>query len=89
MKEKTEETVIDYAIPVHKSLMEHHAFFGVGETAFYIIVGITLMLVTMLSLWCVLVGIAALFVCRLLCKDEPMLLDFLFENLFIQGFYRG
>ncbi len=89
MKEHTEENLMDYAAPVHKSLMAHHSFFGVGETAFYIIAGITLMLVTMLSLWCVIIGIVAFFICRLICKDEPLLLDFLIENLFIQNFYRG
>ncbi len=84
-----EEDITDYAIPVHQSLMEKKMLFGIGEKAFYTILIFTIILATMVSIYCIGIGILALLICRRLCKNEPMLLEFLFENLSQQDIYIG
>ena len=84
-----EEDITDYAIPVHQSLMEKKMLFGIGEKAFYTILIFTVILATMVSIYCIGIGILALLICRRLCKNEPMLLEFLFENLSQQDIYIG
>ena len=79
----------DYSLPVHTALMEKKQLFGVGEKAFYGILFITLILASLVSIYCIGIGIIALIICRRLCKNEPMLIDFLFENLMQQDIYEG
>lgn len=79
----------DYSIPVHNSLMEKRQLFGIGEKAFYAILFFTLILASLVSIYCIGIGIVALLICRRLCKNEPLLIDFLFENLMQQDIYEG
>ena len=79
----------DYSLPVHTSLMEKKMLLGVGTTAFYAILFVTVMLAALVSVYCIGIGIIALLVCRRLCKNEPLLMEFLFENLMQQDVYEG
>lgn len=90
MKEMNdEEDIVDFSLPVHTSLMEKQVLFGIGEKAFYAILMVTIILAAMVSVYCIGLGVIALIVCRILCKKEPFLLDFLFENLGQQDIYEG
>ena len=62
---------------------------GIGQAAFYTILFITLMLTALVSFYCIGIGIVAILICRRLCKNEPMLIEFLFENLMQQDVYEG
>lgn len=84
-----EENIEDYAIPVHQSLMEKKMLFGIGEKAFYSILIFTVILAAMVSIYCIGIGIAILLICRRLCRKEPMLLEFLFENFSQKDTYIG
>ena len=84
-----EESITNYALPVHKSLMEKHLLFGVGETIFYAILIVTVILVCLVSPYCAIIGIAAFFICRLLCKKEPQFMEFILQNMSVQDVYRG
>lgn len=84
-----EENITDYGLQVHTSLLEKQVLMGVGEKAFYIILLITIILASLVSIYCIGIGIIALLICRRLCKNEPFLLDFLFENLSEQDIYIG
>ena len=75
----------DYSLPVHTSLMEKKQLLGIGQAAFYTI----LMLTALVSFYCIGIGIVAILICRRLCKNEPMLIEFLFENLMQQDVYEG
>lgn len=84
-----DESLVDYQMPVYTSLMEKHVFFGIGETAFYLIAVLTLILMSLLSIYCILLGVVLIFICKLICKKEPQLLEFLFQSLFQQKIYVG
>ncbi len=79
----------DYSLQVHTSLMEKKMLLGIGSTAFYAILFVTVMLAALVSVYCIGIGIIALLVCRRLCKNEPLLMEFLFENLMQQDVYEG
>ncbi len=84
-----ESEPVDYSVPVHQSLMEKHQLFGIGEKAFYGIVMVTLILCSMISFWCIVLGIVALLACKMLCKNEPQLMEFILQNIQVQDRYRG
>lgn len=83
------EDITDYALPVHTSLMTKKQLMGIGDKAFYSILLITLVLTAMVSIYCIGIGIVATIICRKLCKNEPMLIDFLLDNLMQQDIYEG
>lgn len=78
-----------FAAPVHQSLMEKNVLFGIGSMPFYIIIMVTILLCSMVSVFCIFVGLLAFFICRLICKKEPMLLEFIIQNLNVKDVYRG
>ncbi len=84
-----EDDFEDYSLPVYTSLMETHLFFGIGEMAFCLIAMVTIILATIVSAYCILLGIIAVLVCRMMCKKEPMLINFIFQNLLQQDKYLG
>lgn len=84
-----EDSLLDYQLPVYTSLMEKHVFFGIGETAFYLIAILTIILMSLLSIYCIIIGVLAIFVCKIICKNEPQLLEFLFQNLLQSKIYAG
>jgi len=84
-----EELTDDYSLPVRKSLMEQDVMFGIGQTAFFVIFMITVILVASLGLYFIIFGVIAFFVCRLLCRKDSMTIEFLFQNLSERDFYRG
>ena len=84
-----EESLYDYEITVHQSLLHPIQFFGIGETAFLIIALVTIIFSTLISVWFVILGIIAFFLLRFMCKDEPYLVDFIVQNLFQADKYGG
>ncbi len=84
-----DEDITDFAMPVHQSLMEKKVLFGIGDKAFYTILMITILLASMVSVYCIGIGVLAVIICRRICKNEPYLLEFLFENFTQQDFYIG
>ena len=87
--QSTEDSIGDYSIPVRKSLMEQDIMFGIGQTAFFVIFMVTVILAASLGLFFITFGAIAFFVCRLLCRKDAMTIEFLFQNLSEQDFYRG
>lgn len=79
----------DYSMPVHQSLLQPVQFFGIGQQAFLVIVMATTVLSTLISVWCIAIGVVALFVAKRMCKDEPFLLDFTVQNLGQEELYRS
>lgn len=84
-----EDNLLNYQSPVYTSLMEKHVFFGIGETAFYLIAVVTIILMSLLSFYCILIGVTAILICKLLCKKEQMFLEFTFQSLNQAKMYVG
>lgn len=82
MSEKNEEeTLFDYQMNVYTSLMTPVQFMGIGELAAGIIACFTTVLCLMVSKFCIVLGIAAFFILKAICKNEPNMVDFLADNL--------
>lgn len=86
---ENKETLYDYALPVHQALLHPIQLFGIGDTAFMIILMTTTFLATLVSAWCIIIGLIALFIVKQLCKNEPYLVDFIIENLSQSDIYIG
>lgn len=84
-----EESLYDYQVEVHKSLLHPIQFMGIGEIAFVLICMVTTVLATLVSVWCIIVGIVAFGVVRFMCKGEPYLINFMVENLSQGEVYHG
>lgn len=87
MSEENEFSV--YSAPVHVALMEKNVMFGVGSTVFYGIVMVTVVLMAMIHAACILIGVAALLVCRQVCKKDNLTLEFMLQNLGVPDLYWG
>lgn len=83
------ETLADYSLPVYRSLTVKKQLFGIGETAFFGILIITTILACMVSVYCIGLGVMALLVTKIICRKEPMLCDFLIDNICQSDRYRG
>ncbi len=79
----------DYSQPVHVSLMEKKLFFGIGEKAFYIIGFITLIICALTTIYAIVIGIVGILACRIICKKDPLTIDFALENLMQKDVYEG
>lgn len=79
----------DYSQPVHVSLMEKKLFFGIGEKAFYIIGFITLIICALTNIYAIVIGVVGILVCRIICKKDPLTIDFALENLMQKDVYEG
>ncbi|MEE0886985.1 MAG: VirB3 family type IV secretion system protein [Treponema sp.] len=79
----------DYSQPVHVSLMEKKLFFGIGEKAFYIIGFITLIICALTTIYAIVIGIVGILICRIICKKDPLTIDFALENLMQKDVYEG
>jgi type IV secretory pathway VirB3-like protein len=82
-------TPADYSMPVHKALQEPDVVFGIGLTALLSVISITVILASLISIWCVLLGLIAIIILRMICKEDPYLVDILLDNLMQPDWYRG
>ena len=84
-----DEDYEDYSVPVHVSLMEKRMFFGIGEKAFYVIGFITLLLCALTNIYAISVGIIGILACRIICRKDPMTIEFAIENIMQKDIYEG
>lgn len=87
--EKDTESLYQYSYTVHQSLVNPILFFGIGEQAFMLIVMVTVILSSLISIWCIIIGVVALVLMRFICKKEPYIVDFIIESLNNTDIYRG
>ncbi len=79
----------DYSIPVHRSLLATDMLLGIGTNAAIILLVVTVLAVNMIGLWFLLVSVGVYFVLRILCKEDPYLLEITLNNLLEQDVYYG
>lgn len=83
------DSVLNYASPIHKSLIQDDVDFGIGVVPVVLIVILTIILMRLVSIWCMFVGFALFFVAKFSTKKDPHLLEILFERLLISDIYRS
>lgn len=75
--------------PVYKSLIHKPTLFGIGQLPFYSILILTVILVGMVSFYCIAIGIILLLSARMICKKDKHQIDFLFEDMMEADHYEG
>lgn len=84
-----EISLMDFATPVHRVLLEPNQLFGIGIAPAMFILVITIVLMNMVSIWTFPIGIVLFVVCRILCKKDPYMLTILFERLMQPSIWRA
>ncbi|AIW88762.1 hypothetical protein JO41_02235 [Treponema sp. OMZ 838] len=83
------EMISDYAIPVHRSLIQVDMLFGIGTKAAILLLIVTVVMIQITGAWFLIVSAALFFLMRLLAKNDPYLLDILFDSVLQQDIYYG
>lgn len=86
---KKMEMISDYAIPVHRSLIQVDMLFGIGTKAAILLLIVTVVMIQITGAWFLIVSAALFFLMRLLAKNDPYLLDILFDSVLQQDIYYG
>ncbi len=85
----SEITVYDYENPVYRVLLENRLFMGIGLGAFTFIAIITIVLMTVVSIYSVIAGVVLVIAARLVCRKDPMTLQILFDRLLTPDLWRA
>jgi type IV secretory pathway VirB3-like protein len=83
------DSVFDYSTSIHKSLIQDDVQCGIGVIPLVFIIIITIILMRLVSIWCVFVGFVLFFVSKLLTRKDPHFLELLFERLLTSDIYRS
>lgn len=83
------EMISNYAIPVHRSLIQVDMLFGIGTKAAILLLIVTVVMIQITGAWFLIVSAALFFLMRLLAKSDPYLLDILFDSVLQQDIYYG
>ena len=83
------EMISDYAIPVHRSLMQVDMLFGIGTKAALVLLIVTVVMIQITGAWFLIVSAALFFLMRILARADPYLLDILFDSVLQQDIYYG
>lgn len=84
-----EVTVMDFATPIHRVLLEPNQMFGIGVVPAMIILILDIVLMNLVSIWCFPIGIVLFLVCKVLCKKDPYMLTILFDRLMQPSIWRA
>lgn len=83
------EMITDYSIPVHRSLLQNDMLFGIGTKAAITLLIVTVVMMQLTGGWFLVISIALFFLMRILAKNDPYLLDILFDSVMQQDRYYG
>jgi len=84
-----EITVMDFAEPIHRVLLEPNQMLGIGLAPAMFILVIDIVLMNLISPWCFPIGIILYIVCRILCKKDPLMLSFIFDRIMQPSIWRA
>ena len=82
-------SIYEYTTPVHRVLLEPNIFFGIGIVPAMFILITTMILMNMISIWCLGIGIVLYIIAKLLCKKDPYMLSILFSRLMVPSIWRA
>ncbi len=83
------DSVYDYASPIHKSLIQDDVTMGIGVIPVVLIVIITIVLMRLVSIWCMFAGVVLFVIAKIATRKDPHSLEFLFERLLTSDVYRS
>ena len=78
---ENEPTLYDYAVPVHRVLLQPNVVLGIGIAPAMMILVLTVVLMNLVSVWCFPVGIVLFAAAKILCRNDPYMMTILFERL--------
>jgi len=84
-----EISVYDYSTPVHKVLLEPNLLLGIGVIPAMLLMVLTIVLMNIVSIWCVIIGILLYVAARMVCKNDPYALTVIFDRLSAPDVWRA
>ena len=84
-----ELSVYDYSTPVHRVLLEPNQLLQIGVVPAMLILVLTIVLMNIVSIWCVVIGIFLYVAARMICKNDPYALTVLFDRLMVPDIWRA
>ena len=69
-------SVYDYSTPVHRVLLEPNLLLGIGIMPAMLILVLTIVLMNVVSIWCVTIGVILYVAAKMVCKKDHFLLLF-------------
>ena len=84
-----ELSVYDYSTPVHRVLLEPNQLLQIGIVPAMLILVLTIVLMNIVSIWCVVIGIFLYVAARMVCKNDPYALTVLFDRLMVPDIWRA
>ena len=82
-------SITDFKIPVHRSLLQADMLMGIGTNAAILLLVVTIVCMQIVGLWFIFISVGIYFVLRILCKNDPYLLEQLLDNILEQDMYHG
>ena len=82
-------SVYDYSTPVHKVLLEPNLLMGIGVIPAMLILVLTIVLMNIVSIWCVIVGVFLFVAAKMVCKNDPYALTVIFDRLMVPDIWRA
>ncbi len=87
---KLEEiSVYDYSTPVHRVLLEPNLLLGIGIMPAMLILVLTIVLMNVVSIWCVIIGVFLYVGAKMICKNDPYALTVIFDRLMAPDIWRA
>lgn len=83
------DSVYNYSTPIHKSLIQDDVQFGIGLAPLCLIVILTIILMRLVSIWCILVGLVLFITAKVATRKDPHFLESLFERILTSDVYRS
>jgi type IV secretory pathway VirB3-like protein len=71
----------DYSLPIHKSFHQPDLLFGIPKIYFLLIFCVTILLVYLLGVYASAAAVLFYLPCRLISKQDPLLLTIALESL--------
>ena len=82
-------SVYDYSTPVHRVLLEPNLLLGIGIIPAMLILVLTIVLMNVVSIWCVVIGIFLYVGAKIVCKNDPYALTVIFDRLMVPDIWRA
>ena len=82
-------SVYYYSTPVHSVLLEPNLLLGIGIMPAMLILVLTIVLMNVVSIWCVTIGVILYVAAKMVCKNDPYALTVIFDRLMAPDIWRA
>lgn len=83
------DSIYNYSSPIHRSLIQDDVQWGIGIIPCVLIIIVTVILMRLVSIWCIFAGIILFITAKLATRKDPHLLESLFDRLLTSDVYRS